>query len=100
MSIVSNFSWVLQSFQEKAKRIVMQDFLFYFLGRGGGGGGEVNKVHYSVYGNGELVGSQAEMRAIPQYWFRLYEFFLPIADDFGSSHCTHNGRTNTDSSRH
>ena len=73
MSIVSNFSWVLQSFQEKAKRIVMQDFLFYFLGRGGG---EVNKVHYSVYGNGELVGSQAEMRAIPQYWFRLYEFFF------------------------
>ena len=97
MSIVSNFSWVLQSFQEKAKRIVMQDFLFYFLGRGGG---EVNKVHYSVYGNGELVGSQAEMRAIRQYWFRLYEFFLPIAEDFGSSHCTHNARTNTDSSRY
>ena len=89
MSIVSNFSWVLQSFQEKAKRIVM-----------GRGGGEVNKVHYSVYGNGELVGSQAEMRAIPQYWFRLYEFFLPIAEDFGSSHCTHNARTNTDSSRY
>ena len=97
MSIVSNFSWVLQSFQEKAKRIVMQDFLFFFGGRGGG---EVNKVHYSVYGNGELVGSQAEMRAIPQYWFRLYEFFLPIAEDFGSSHCTHNARTNTDSSRY
>ena len=97
MSIVSNFSWVLQSFQEKAKRIVMQGFLFYFLGRGGG---EVNKVHYSVYGNGELVGSQAEMRAIPQYWFRLYEFFLPIAEDFGSSHCAHNARTNTDSTRY
>ena len=30
-------------------------------------GGGVNKVQYSVYGNGELVGSQAKMRAIPQY---------------------------------
>ena len=71
----------------------MQDFLFYFWGGGGGG---VNKVHYSVYGNGEFVGSQARMRAIPQYWFRLYEIFLPIAEGFGSSHCTHNARTNTD----
>ena len=25
------------------------------------------------------------MRAIPQYWFRLYEIFLPIAEDLGAA---------------
>ena len=43
IAIVSNFSWVLQSSQEKLKTMVRQNF------------GGVNKVHYGLYENGELV---------------------------------------------
>ena len=48
IAILSNFSWVLQSSQEKSKTMVIQNFLF--LEEGGGG---VNKVHYGVCENGE-----------------------------------------------
>ena len=48
ITIVSNFSWVLQSSLEKSKTMVMQ----FFLVGGWGGGGE-NKVHYGLCENGE-----------------------------------------------
>ena len=50
--IVSHFSWVLQSSQEKSKTMVMQN-LGGAGGRGGGGGGG-NKVHYGHCENGEF----------------------------------------------
>ena len=40
ITIVSNLSWVLQSFQGKSNTVVMH---FFFVARGGGGG---NKMHY------------------------------------------------------
>ena len=42
ITVVSNFSWVLQSSQEKSKTMVMQH-----LG--------VNKVHYGLCENGEVT---------------------------------------------
>ena len=36
-TIVSNFSWVLQTSQEKSKTMVMQPFLLFFFFKGGGG---------------------------------------------------------------
>ena len=49
ITILSNFSWVLQSSQEKSKTVVNQ---FLFWGAGGGGG---NKVHYGLCENGEWL---------------------------------------------
>ena len=43
---VSNFSWILQSSQEKSNTMVMN----FFFSRGRG----VNKVHYALCKNGEL----------------------------------------------
>ena len=43
------FSWVLQSSQEKSKTMFRQSF---FFGRGRGGG--VNKVHYGLCENSEF----------------------------------------------
>ena len=42
ITTVSNFSWVLQSSQEKLKTMVLQNF------------GGINKVHYGLCENGEL----------------------------------------------
>ena len=44
ITIISNFSTVLESSQEKSKTMVMQSL---------GGGGGVNKVHYGLCENGE-----------------------------------------------
>ena len=41
ITIVSSFSWILQSYQEKSKVMVMQNF-------------GVNKVHYGLSENGEF----------------------------------------------
>ena len=48
ITVVSKFSWVLQSSQEKSKTMVMQSF------EGGGGGGGGDKGHYGLYESGEL----------------------------------------------
>ena len=47
-----NFSWVIQSSQEKSKTMVMPN----------SGGGGVNKVHYSLGDNGELPSIPHEIR--------------------------------------
>ena len=36
ITVHSNFSWVLQSSQEKSKTVVIQFFFFFFFGGGGG----------------------------------------------------------------
>ena len=51
IAIVSNFSWVLKSSQEKSKTMVFHFFL--------GGGGGVNKLFYCVCENCEWQGYQA-----------------------------------------
>ena len=43
ITIISNFSWVVQSSQEKSKTMVMQNC------------GGANKVHYGLCGNGEFL---------------------------------------------
>ena len=50
MTMVSNFSWVLQSSQDKSKTMVMHCFLslFFSFFFGGGGGGEVKKTTKST----------------------------------------------------
>ena len=62
ITIVSNFSWVTQSSQEKLKTTVKH---FFLGGRGGEGGWKrgvagVNKVHYGLCGNSDIL--QMEMR--------------------------------------
>ena len=47
ITVHSNFSWVLQSSQEKSRTVVIQ-FFFFFWGRGGG-----SKVHCGLCENGE-----------------------------------------------
>ena len=54
-TIVSNFSWVTQSSQEKLKTTIV---LFLW------GGGGVNKVHYGLCENGDILvtdGNEAEV---------------------------------------
>ena len=46
ITVVSNFSWVLQSSQGRSKTMVMHNL-------GGGGGGGVKKVHYGLCENNE-----------------------------------------------
>ena len=61
-SIVFNFSWVLQSSQQKSKTMVMN---FFFAAEGGGGlGGGLNKVHYGLCENGKW---RACLRAIAPF---------------------------------
>ena len=61
ITIVSNFSWVLQSFQEKSKTMVKQNL------------GGVNKVHYGLCENGELYfGCQWFMQAV-YFFFKLFQ---------------------------
>ena len=43
ITIVSNFSWVSQSFQEKSKRMVMENF------------GGINKANYGLGENGQCA---------------------------------------------
>ena len=51
ITVHSNFSWVLQSSQEKSKTVVIQ-FFFFFLG---GGGGWLEGHRASIMGDLKLV---------------------------------------------
>ena len=53
MIIACNFSWVLQSSQEKSKTIRQWLCIFFFGAEGAGVGG--NKVHCGLCENGELL---------------------------------------------
>ena len=49
ITIVFHFSWTTT--REKLKKMVM--FFFFFFFWGWGGGGEINRVHFGLWENGE-----------------------------------------------
>ena len=70
LTIVSSFSWVLQSSQEKSKAMVMKSF------------GGVNKVHYGLCENGENI-----MQNRSFVYLSLFLLFFMTAGREGSETC-------------
>ena len=63
---VSNFSWILQSSQERSNTMVMNFFWW------GGGGEGVNKVHYALCKNGGLFLFLGEKVHCRKVWISLW----------------------------